>query len=177
VYLTAGDAGEGAAYWQGREAGANAAFANMAPGTVTITVTQDLAMLATATASSQNTAYGQTAAKAIDGVIDGYPGDYTKEWATVGGRAGSWLLLTWPSPVTLNSVVLYDRPNGSDQVMAGTLTFSDGTTIPVGALPASDQPGVTVNVPNVTTTTLLFTITAVSASTQNVGLAEIEAFS
>ena len=25
---------------------------------------------------------GQTAAKAIDGVVDGYPGDYTKEWAT-----------------------------------------------------------------------------------------------
>jgi LmbE family N-acetylglucosaminyl deacetylase len=147
-----------------------------APSTVTITVTQDLAMLATATASSQNTAYGQTAAKAIDGVIDGYPGDYTKEWATVGGGAGSWLLLTWSSPVTLNSVVLYDRPNGSDQIMAGTLTFSNGTTIPVGELPASDQPGVTVNVPNITTTTLLFTITAVSPSTQNVGLAEIEAF-
>ena len=51
-----------------------------------------LAMLATATASSQNTATGQTAAKAIDGVVDGYqgtPGDYTKEWATVGGGAGS----------------------------------------------------------------------------------------
>jgi len=147
-----------------------------APATVTITVTADLAMLATATASSQNTAYSQTAAKAIDGVIDGYPGDYTKEWATVGGKAGSWLTLTWSSPVTLNTVVLYDRPNGSDQITSATLTFSNGTQIAVGALPASDAP-VTVNVPNITTTTLTMTVNSVSASTQNVGLAEIQAYS
>ena len=45
-----------------------------APSSVGITVTPDVAMLATATASSQNTATGQTAAKAIDGVVDGYQG-------------------------------------------------------------------------------------------------------
>ena len=44
----------------------------------------NIAALATATASSQNTSTGQLASKAIDGVIDGYPGDYTNEWATVG---------------------------------------------------------------------------------------------
>ena len=77
-----------------------------APSSVSITVTTDLAMAATATASSENDAYGQTAAKAIDGVVDGYPGDYTKEWATNGGGAGSWLKLTWSSPVTLATVVL-----------------------------------------------------------------------
>ena len=77
-----------------------------APSSVSITVTTDLAMAATATASSENTAYGQTAAKAIDGVVDGYPGDYTKEWATNGGGAGSWLELTWSSPVTLATIVL-----------------------------------------------------------------------
>jgi hypothetical protein len=34
-------------------------------------------------------------------MIDGYPGDYTKEWATAGGGAGSWLKLTWSSPQTV----------------------------------------------------------------------------
>ena len=146
-----------------------------APSSVSITVTTDLAMAATATASSENDAYNQTAAKAIDGVVDGYPGDYTKEWATNGGGAGSWLKLTWSSPVTLATVVLYDRPDGQDQITSATLTFSNGTQIPVGTLPASDSP-VTVNVPNITTTSLTLTVNTVSATTHNVGLAEIEAF-
>ena len=148
---------------------------NSSPSSVNVSVTSDVAMSATATASSQNTAYGQTAAKAIDGVVDGYPGDYTKEWATNGGGAGSWLKLTWTSPVTLSEIILHDRPNGSDQITSGTLTFSNGAQIPVGALP-NDGSGLTVNVPNITTTTLTLTVNSVSPSTQNVGLAELEAF-
>src|SRR5258708_5533904 len=54
---------------------------NSSPATVSVTVgnvsTNNLAPLATATASSQNTSTTQTANKANDGVIDGYPGDYT----------------------------------------------------------------------------------------------------
>ncbi len=146
-----------------------------APSSVSITVTSDLAMLATATASSEATAYGQTAAKAIDGVVDGFPGDHTKEWATDGGGAGSWLKLTWSSPVTLATIVLFDRPNGNDQITSATLTFSNGTQIPVGALP-NDGTGLTVNVPNITTTTLTLTVNSVSATTPNVGLAEIQAY-
>ena len=38
----------------------------------------NLALSATATASSEDTSTGQTANKAIDGVIDGYPGDLTR---------------------------------------------------------------------------------------------------
>ena len=148
------------------------------PSSVTIHVlagSADLASHATASASSQNTSTDQTAAKAIDGVIDGYPGDYTKEWATVGGGSGSWLELTWPSPQTINDVVLYDRPNTSDQVTGGTLTFSDGSTVTVPAL-AHDGSATTVTFPAKTTTSVLFTVTSVSSSTQNVGLAEIEVF-
>ena len=55
------------------------------------------------------------------------------------------------------------------------MTFSDGTQIPVGALP-NDGTGLTVNVPNITTTTLTLTVNTVSSTTQNVGLAEIEAW-
>ena len=32
---------------------------------------------------------GQLVSKAVDGVADGYPGDYTREWATVGQGAGA----------------------------------------------------------------------------------------
>ena len=94
--------------------------------------------LATVTASSENAADGQTAVKAVDGVVDGYPGDYSREWATKAGKAGSRLQLSWPGPVTVGSVVLFDRPNTSDQVTAGTLTFSDGST---AAVPALDNAG------------------------------------
>ena len=60
-------------------------------------------------ASSQNTSTGQSAVKAVDGVASGYPGDSSREWATVGGKAGSWIQLVWSSPVTIDRVVLY-RP-------------------------------------------------------------------
>jgi len=113
--------------------------------------------------------------KAVDGVVDGYPGDYTKEWATRAGKAGSWLQLTWPSPVTVGSVVLFDRPNTSDQVTAGTLTFSDGSTVAVPALNNAGA-GVTVTFASRSTTSLRFTVTGVSASTGNVGLAELQAW-
>ncbi|HEY7124779.1 MAG TPA: PIG-L family deacetylase, partial [Ktedonobacterales bacterium] len=77
---------------------------NSTPASVIITVSNssDLALFATVTASSETPSTGQTANKAIDGVIDGWPGDYTKEWATNGGRAGSWLKLTWTSPQTVS---------------------------------------------------------------------------
>ena len=140
---------------------------------VTITVNPpDLALLATATASSQDTADGSTAAKAIDGNLGGYPGDPTVEWATNGGKKGSWLKLTWTSPVTTNEAVLYDRPNLNDQITGATLTFSNGTTATVPAL-NNNGSATTVMFPVVTTTSLLMTVNSVSSSTQNVGLSEI----
>ena len=45
---------------------------------------QDIALIATPTCSSQ--AYSQECDSAIDDVVDGYPGDYTKEWASAGGE-------------------------------------------------------------------------------------------
>jgi hypothetical protein len=146
------------------------------PASVTITVTSgDLALSATATASSQNTSTGQTANKAIDGVVDGYPGDYTKEWATVGGKAGSWLKLTWTSPQTFDTIVLYDRPNLNDQITGGNIQFSDGSTVQVGTL-SNGGAAATITFPAKTVTSLQLNITSVSATTQNVGLAEIKVF-
>ncbi|GAB4082257.1 hypothetical protein GCU67_20095 [Modestobacter muralis] len=136
----------------------------------------DHALTASVTASSQNWNDDQTAAKAVDGIADGYPGDHTAEWATQGGGVGSTLTLTWAAPVTLGRVVLHDRPNTSDQVTSATLTFSDGSVVPVPQL-IDDGGAVVVNFPVRTTSSLTFTVTGVSATTSNVGLAELEAWS
>src|SRR5690606_37638681 len=94
----------------------------------------NVAGTAVVTASSQNSSTNQLAIRAVDGVIDGYPGDYTREWATQGQGAGAWIQLNWSVPVTVNSIVLYDRPNASDRIAGATLLFSDGSSVAVGAL-------------------------------------------
>ena len=134
-----------------------------------------MATAATATASSQNISTDQTAAKAIDGSKTGYPGDSSREWATVGGKAGSWLLLTWSDARTISSVTLYDRPNTSDHVTGGTLTFSDGSVVTVPSL-NNGGAATTVTFSPRSTTSIRFTVTGVALSTTtNIGLAEIEA--
>lgn len=136
--------------------------------------TRNIASLATVTASSQNTAGGQGAVKAVDGQALGYPVDSTKEWATVGGRENSWINLTWKSQQKIDKVVLYDRPNTNDRITGGTLTFSDGSTVAVSGLYNKGTAKVIV-FPAKTTMSLKFTVKTVSASTGNVGLSEIEA--
>lgn len=136
---------------------------------------QNAAPVGTVSASSQNAASGQTAAKAVDGVVGGYPGATTREWATLGGRTGSWIEVTWPGPHTLETVALYDRPNADDQVTAGALLFGDGSSIAVGALP-NDATAKVVSFTPRRVTRLRLRIDAVSSTTHNVGLAELQAF-
>lgn len=135
----------------------------------------NLAATATVTASSQNTASGQGAAKAVDGSTLGYPADATREWATVGGKAGSWLQLTWASAITIDRVVLYDRPNTDDRITGGTLTFSDGSSVPVTTLSNSGG-ATTFTFAARTVTSVRLTVKSVSSTTHNVGLAEFEAW-
>ena len=130
---------------------------------------------ATASASSQNSGDGQTAAKAIDGSPLGYPADYSREWVSVRQGAGAWIQLTWVNAVTLDRVVLYDRPNTSDQITAGTLTFSDGSSVSVGSLTNSGA-AVTVPFSSRSVTWVRLTVGSVSSTTSNVGLAEFEAW-
>ena len=82
---------------------------------------------------------GQTAAKAIDGVISGYPADYTREWAAIGKANGTTLThhlehRTHPAARSAST----DRPDTSDRITGGTLTFSNGTVI---AVPSLDNAG------------------------------------
>ncbi len=135
----------------------------------------NIAYLAEVTASSETPSTGQLAIKAVDGVIDGYPGDYTKEWATNGQGAGAWLRLEWTQCYEVDRVRLYDRPNLGDRILGATLRFSDGSTVAVGALP-NDGSLLELTFPARCTDSVTLEITAVSGTTVNVGLAEIEVF-
>lgn len=169
---TSACSGKYEAGWLARQHVSGTSTASAAPAP---TASMNAARTATASASSQSPGTGQTAAKAVDGVVDGYPGDHTAEWATQRGGAGSTLTLTWPSPVVLSSVVLFDRPNADDRVTGARLAFSDGSTVAVGAL---DDAGAAtpVTFSARSTTSLVLTITAVSATTANAGLAELQAW-
>lgn len=140
----------------------------------TKTVPFNTTFAATATASSQVDA-ARAAAKAIDGIAEGSPRDPSKEWASNAEKTGAWLKLTWDNPVRLNKVILFDRPNTTDRVTSGTLTFSDGSSIDVPAL-RDDGNATTVSFSARATTTVTFTVTGVSTSTTNIGLAELQAW-
>jgi hypothetical protein len=137
----------------------------------------DLALLSVATS---NTGYApfQSPGAAIDGVVSGYDGmggNPKKEWASSGGRAGTTLLLTWTQNFSINSVVLFDRPNLNDQITGGTILFSDGTLVQVPSL-VNNGAATNVTFPTVSASTLLFTVTSVSSTTGSAGLAEIKVF-
>jgi hypothetical protein len=125
-------------------------------------------------ASSQNANTGQTAVKAFDGIIGGFPGPYTVEWATQGQLAGAWIQANFASPMKVSKIVLWDRPNLSDNIKAGTLSFSDGSTLPVGQLPNDASSGVTVTFSTKTISWVKFTVT--QAVGYNTGLAEFQIF-
>src|SRR6266542_5559354 len=76
----------------------------------------------TVTVSSETASTSQYGIKAIDGVVDGWPGDYTKEWASFGQLAGAWIRLTWASAIPASEVILYDRINTTDNILSGTLS-------------------------------------------------------
>ncbi len=145
-----------------------------APAPADVLMTEDnVAQSARVTASGVEGGYG--IAGATDGVAGGYPGDKAQEWSA-GKTVGATLTLTWDAPQTIDHVALYDRPNLTDQVTAGRVTFSDGSTLPVGALPNDGSAPFELRFPPKTVTSLTFEVTAVRAGTENAGLAEIAVY-
>jgi K319L-like, PKD domain len=154
----------------------NSGYSNTATAMTMATATStNIAPLAVVTASSDHPATGQQAVKAVDGVVDGWPGDYTREWASNGERAGAWIKLTWSTSYLVDRIVLYDRPNANDRITGGVLRFSDGTTVNVGSLDNSGA-GNTVTFSPRSITSVTFTVNSVSSATLNVGLAEIAVY-
>lgn len=83
----------------------------------------DIAMNSSISASSETT--GSLAKATIDGVVDGYGGiggDASKEWASNGQGVGAWLQMSWPAPISITDIILYDRPNLN--VRALSLSFA-----------------------------------------------------
>jgi len=160
-YLTAVNGGGGALNCNATTVGVNEQFYmldNKAPS---------------ATVSVSTKSVDQDGSKAIDGVIDGYPGDASREWATAGEGVGAWIRLAWSASTAIQQVTLYDRPNLVDNVTGGTLTFSNGSSVAVGALP-SDGTGRTVTFSPRNVTWVKFTVTSVAAGSANIGLAEMQ---
>ncbi|KAL8286488.1 hypothetical protein RQP46_004505 [Phenoliferia psychrophenolica] len=154
------------------------ASTSAAPAATTYPKSTDLAIGATASASS--VAAGSPASAANDGVIGGYyntngadTGNDAAEWSSNGEGVGAWLLLTWTNAVTISQVVVYDRPNLDDHCLAFTLTFGDGSVQTFGNM-NNDGSATAVTIATISTSTLKWTCTAVSAHTSNVGLSEFQ---
>ncbi|WP_169580969.1 MULTISPECIES: discoidin domain-containing protein [Microbacterium] len=76
---------------------------------------------------------GATPGRATDDVVGAYGNG---EWVS-SGEANPWIKLAWPTTKTINTVVLYDRTHGSENINGGVLTFSDGTSVQVAAVPVN----------------------------------------
>ena len=116
----------------------------------------------------------QTADRAIDGIVGGYPVDVQREWSSAGELTGAWIRLTWATPQKIGRSILHDRINLSDHILAGSMTFSDGSTLMVGALP-NDGSGLTQDFAAPKTVTWV-QFSVVSAAGESAGLAEWEIF-
>jgi LmbE family N-acetylglucosaminyl deacetylase len=130
----------------------------------------NLALTASVTVSSENAASQQQGRKAVDQIVSGLPVDAKREWATVGQLGGAWIRLSWARPVVVSQVVLHDRPNTTDNVVAGRLLFSNGSAVAVGRLPSAGAE-LAVTFPSRTVSWVEFRID--QAVGQNIGLAEI----
>ncbi len=127
---------------------------------------------ASVTVSSESIGTSQQGIKAIDGSFDGYPGVHTREWVTNNENAGAWIQLQWSATTNVRQVILFDRPNQYDQILGGTLLFSDGSSVPVAALPNDGSPlSVSFTARNVTWVKF-----RVDNASGLVGLAEIEVY-
>ena len=136
---------------------------------------KNLARKATVTVTSVYDGY--TAEAAIDGVVDGFPQDTSAEWAAREETTGAMIRLSWDEPQTVGRIWLFDRPNTSvDQVTAGRLVFSDGTTLPVGPLPDDATAAREVTFNPKTINWLTFIVTEVKPKTQNAGVSELAVF-
>lgn len=111
-----------------------------------------------------------------DGVVGGYPGDITTEWASKYESTTAMVRLDWDSPRTVARIQLFDRPTELAQMTGGLLVFSDGTTIRVGALPDDARKGLEIRFPPKRVKWLLLAIDAVKPGTTNVGISEMAVF-
>jgi LmbE family N-acetylglucosaminyl deacetylase len=79
-----------------------------------------------------NSPYGLAIGKSTDG-----PQEWSNaghEWVADDNSVNPKITLTWNHKITSNRIILYDRPDMNVNIKSATLTFSDGTTLPVNSL-------------------------------------------
>ena len=107
-----------------------------------------------------------------DNVNDGvYKVGNIGEWRS-GDEAEPWVELTWPGPVVVDRINLYDLVGTSNHLLNGTITFSNGTDMETGSLPDDGSKKELQFAPREITSLKLDITSATGVS----GLAEIEVF-
>jgi hypothetical protein len=145
---------------------------NLAPDA--LNAPANIAREAAVTVSSTHPDYEPGAA--VDGAVDGFPGNISREWASNGERNTAVLRLTWSNVRKIDRVWLFDRPNDLDQVVSGMLVFSDGSTLATGELPDNAKQGLELSFPAKAVKWVAFVVDTVKPSTLNIGLSEIAVF-
>lgn len=84
-----------------------------------------------------------------------------------------WIQLDWDTPVSINKIILYDRPDKKTHTAGGILHFSDGSSVNVWQIPNDGSPKV-VEFPAKRTKWIRFEVT--DGDGVNLGLSEIEVF-
>lgn len=101
------------------------------------------------------------------------------EWACKGSVASwgvmymPWAQLEWDEEVTIERVVLYDRPSLDEHLAGGTLRFSDGSAVSVTAIPNDGSPCSVSFAPR---KVKWLRFEATDGAGKNIGLSEIEVF-
>jgi hypothetical protein len=111
-----------------------------------------------------------SAAFGADRVRDGF-GAGSADWASA-GETNPWVELRWPTPITADRVVLFDRTSGDD-ANGGILQFGDGSTVEVTGIPGSGAAR-SVEFSDRTFDRLRFQVQG--GSGPNVGLLELEVY-
>ncbi|MFC2125793.1 GH92 family glycosyl hydrolase [Bacteroidota bacterium] len=116
----------------------------------------------------------------IQNATDGIIGIHGKgEWACEGSSTFwgyiryPWLQLDWSESKVINRIVIFDRPGLEEHTAGGTLVFSDGSEIPVTAIPNDGSPK-TVKFPPKKVNWIRFK--AMDGVGYNLGLSEIEVY-
>ena len=84
-----------------------------------------------------------------------------------------WIQLDWEDEVSIDKIIIYDRPSQKEHTAGGTLSFSDGSKIKVTAIPNDGAPKL-ISFPRKKVSWVRFQVT--DGDGFNLGLSEIEVF-
>ena len=105
---------------------------NAGPVEIRLSVSEPFRNRAPEAKVSVSSAYGHDFRGAM--AVDGKGRQRNGEWASA-AQSRPWIQLDWPRNITIRSVRFCDRPNMVDHTEAGTLTFSDGSSVRVAGIP------------------------------------------